>query len=79
MGNEDKYDCSYKILDLIKKVARLVIKQIGILWLNARQDDSMYEVTTSPSIRHKIHLILCRKLQMADSPITIELQQNYNR
>ena len=41
MGNEDKYDCSYKILDLIKKVARLVIKQTSILWLNARQDDSM--------------------------------------
>ena len=54
-------------------------KITGILRLNARQDDSMYEVTTSPSIRHKIHLILCRKLQMTDSPITMGLQQNYNR
>ena len=26
-------------------------KITGILWLNARQDKSMYDVTTSPSIR----------------------------
>ena len=53
-------------------------KITGILWLNARQDKSMYEVTTSSSIR-QASLDPLQKITNGRLANNNGAQRNYNR